>query len=91
MAPAKTDDDPVNPRPRHEPGVGARGRGRLGPAVEACFTVKGVEYVEVAKLTPTKASALKVAIPGTRTPRIVEQHILRNWGPAVYAISSIYP
>jgi hypothetical protein len=36
--------------------------------VEACFTVKGVEYVEVAKLTPAKASALKVAIPGDPNP-----------------------
>ena len=59
--------------------------------MEACFTGKRVEYVEVAKLTPAKASAVKVAIPGDRTPRIVEQHILRNWGPAVYAISPIYP
>jgi len=59
---------PRQPPPRPEPGVGASGRGRLGPAVQACFTVKGVEYVEVAKLTPAKASALKVAIPGDPNP-----------------------
>ena len=36
--------------------------------VEACFTVKGLEYVEVAKLTPAKARERKVAIPnGKRT------------------------
>ena len=38
MATAKTDNDPVNPR------LGMS-RDGVGPAVEACFTVKGVEYV----------------------------------------------
>jgi hypothetical protein len=40
--------------------------------VEACFTVKGVEYVEVAKLTPGKARERKIAT------RIGEEHLLRN-------------
>ena len=72
---AKTDDDPVNPRPGMKQ-VAAMTVGACRGGLLHCQ----VEYVEVAKLTPAKASAVKVAIPGDRTPRIVEQHILRNWG-----------
>jgi len=32
------------------------------------FTVEGLEYVEVAKLTPAKARERKVAIPGDPNP-----------------------
>ena len=61
----------------------------VGPPVKAGFTVKGVEYVRVAKLTPAKARERKVALPGDPNPedwRAAPPAQLR----AVYAISPIY-
>jgi hypothetical protein len=41
----------------------------LRPPVEACFSVEGLESVEVAKLTPAKARERKVAILGDPNPQ----------------------
>lgn len=54
--------------------------------MEACFTVEGLEYVEVAKLTPAKGARTQSHHPGDPNPedwRAAPPTQLR----AVYAIS----
>ncbi len=62
----------------------------MGLPVEACFTVEGLESVEVAMLTPARARERNVAIPGDPNPedwRAAPPAHLR----AGYVILSIYP
>lgn len=84
--------DPVNPRPGMNRAWEQVAMMTVGGAVEACFTVSGIEYVEVAKIKPGFSGGLKVGElrPGDPNPEDIESYILQNWGPGVYALSPVY-
>jgi hypothetical protein len=84
--------DPVNPRPGMNRAWEQVAEMTAGAAVEACFTVRGIEYVEVAKLKPGYTTGIKVGElrPGDPNPEDLEQYVLRNWGPGVYILSPMY-
>jgi hypothetical protein len=85
-------NDPVNPRPGMNRAWEDVGSMTIEAAVAVCFTVPGIEYVEIAKVVPAKPSGAKVGEihAGNPNPEDVEQFIHTTWGPGIYVLSPIY-